>query len=271
MDTEAVIRLDDVCFSYGRQEVLHNISFGLDMGRMVGVVGPNGGGKTTLLRLILGILVPRLGTVEIFGAGPTQARGRLGYVPQHFEFDMRFPVTVRDVVQMGRLERHSWGPYRRADRAAAEHALEQVGLKEHVRATFADLSGGERQRVLVAQALAGEPDILLMDEPTANVDSRAEHALFELFHELNHGRIIVLVSHNLTVVTRHVTDVLCVNRTAELRKIESMTAAVFQEAYGGDLALLEHGVTCHVIDSSGVMNSPHSGEHHHGHTHEGSQ
>lgn len=257
---DAVVSLDQVCFSYGTQEVLHHIAIQIGARQMVGIVGPNGGGKTTLLRLILGLLPPRLGEVTVFGQAPAAARGRIGYVPQHFNFDARFPVTVLDVVQMGRLERHRWGPYRKADRAAALEALEQVGLAHQWRAAFSELSGGERQRILVAQALAGAPDILLMDEPTANVDAQAEHALYELFHELNRSLTILLVSHNLTVVTRHVTHVLCVNRTASLHPIENMTVAVFQEAYGGNLALLDHGVSCHVVDASTVMREAHGGE-----------
>ena len=139
-------------------------------------------------------------------------------------------------------------------------ALEQVGMAELHNRSFAQLSGGERQRVLVAQAIVCEPDLLLMDEPTASVDALAEHGLYELFHELNRTRTLVLVSHNLGVVTRHVTHVLCVNRTAELHPIDAMTSGVIPQAYGGDLALLRHDHTCHVIDSSGAMQTPHRGE-----------
>jgi zinc transport system ATP-binding protein len=125
---------------------------------------------------------------------------------------------------------------------------------------FAALSGGQRQRALVAQALVSDPPLLLMDEPTASVDAPMEHKLYELFGRLNKERTIVFVSHNLKVVTSHVTHVLCVNREAEMHAIGDITSSVFQAAYGGDLTVLRHDETCHVIDSSDVLHSPHTAE-----------
>lgn len=255
-----ILDVRDVCFSYGAQEVLHNVSFQVGARTMAAIVGPNGGGKSTLLLLLLGVLTPRHGSIRVFGDAPAVARRRVGYVPQQLQFDPKFPVNAMDVVLMGRVNRDHVGPFRRADREAALQALEQVSMADRRRRAFASLSGGERQRVLLAQALVSDPELLLLDEPTASVDALAEHALYELFHILRQRITIVFVSHNVNVVTRHVSHVLCVNRTAAMHPIAEIMSAEFREAYGGDLAVLLHDVHCHVLDASGVMRSRHAAE-----------
>ena len=255
-----VIDVEDVCFAYGAQEVLHNISFRVPACAFVAVVGPNGGGKTTLLKLILGELAPRFGRVQVLGHAPQAARRRIGYVPQSLPFDPGFPVCVRDVVLMGRVDRHVIGPYRADDRRAASAALAQVGMEAFERRPFADLSGGQRQRVLIAQALVSAPELLLLDEPTASVDPTATSQLHALFHELKADRTIVMVSHNLGAVTGHATHVLCVNRTSEMQVLADVSNGTVHQAAGGDLALLQHGPKCHVIDSSYVLDTPHHGQ-----------
>ena len=131
--------------------------------------------KTTLMRLALGLLKPRHGSVKVLGAAPAQRRCSIGYVPQHLTYDTAFPVSVLDVVLMGRVERHWLGPHRRADRAKAIAALERVRLGHLKHRALSQLSGGQRQRVLIAQALVTEPELMLLDEPTANVDAESEH------------------------------------------------------------------------------------------------
>ncbi len=257
--SDFVIDVQDVCFAYGAQEVLHNVSFRVPACAFVAVVGPNGGGKTTLLKLMLGELAPRFGHVRVLDGTPQAVRRRIGYVPQSLPFDPSFPVCVRDVVLMGRVDRHCVGPYRKEDRRAAGAALEQVGMSSFERRPFADLSGGQRQRVLIAQALVSAPELLLLDEPTASVDPDATRQLHTLFLELKADRTIVMVSHNLGVVTGHATHVLCVNRTAEMQVLADVASGTVHQASGGDLALLQHGPECHVIDSSAVLDSPHHG------------
>ena len=256
---DGVINVHNVCFAYGGQEVLHNVSFQVPERAFVAVVGPNGGGKTTLLKLILGELAPRFGQVRVLDGAPQEVRRRIGYVPQSLPFDPGFPVSVRDVVLMGRVDRHRMGPYRADDRRAAGTALAQVGMGRFERRPFSDLSGGERQRVLIAQALVSGPELLLLDEPTASVDPAATSQLHALFHELKADRTIVMVSHNLGAVTGHATHVLCVNRTAEMQVLADVASGVVHKAFGDDMALLQHGPECHVIDSSGVLETPHQG------------
>ena len=254
-----VIDVQDVCFAYGAQEVLHNVGFNVPRCAFVAVVGPNGGGKTTLIRLLLGELVPRFGRIRVLGGAPVEVRRRIGYVPQALPFDPGFPVCVRDVVLMGRVDRRPIGPYRAEDRRAAGLALAQVGMESFERRPFADLSGGQRQRVLIAQALVSAPEVLLLDEPTASVDPAATSQLHALFHELKADRTIIMVSHNLGAVTGHATHVLCVNRTAEMQVLADVATGTVHQTFGGDLALLQHGPACHVIDSSDVLDTPHLG------------
>ena len=181
---------------------------------LVSLIGPNGGGKTTLFRLLLGLLKPNRGTIRVFGEPPERVRTRMGYVPQHTSFDPRFPISVRDMVAMGRLTGRSTGPYRADDREAAGQALDEVGLAELADRSFADLSGGQRQRILIARALASGPELLLLDEPTANVDRAAEARLYELLGELNRRLTILMASHDVGFVTKFVKQCLCVNRSA---------------------------------------------------------
>jgi zinc transport system ATP-binding protein len=255
-----VIEVQDVCFAYGGQEVLHNVAFRVPARAFVAVVGPNGGGKTTLLKLLLGEIEPRFGLVRVLGGPPRQVRRRIGYVPQTLPFDDGFPVSALDVALMGLVDRHALGPYRAADRRACAAALARVGLRGFEQRPFAELSGGERQRVLIARALVSAPELLLLDEPTASVDPAATHRLHTLFEELKAERTIVMVSHNLGAVTGHATHVLCVNRTTELQTLADVASGTVPQAAGGSLALLQHGPACHVIDSSHVMDSPHQGE-----------
>jgi len=177
---EPAIVLDNGSFSYTRHPVLDGVTLTVPKGDFAMVVGPNGGGKTTLIKLILGLLVPTSGRVSLFGKSPEAAWNQVGYMPQYTHVDMAFPVSVMDVVLMGRLTQSKRWRYSKNDREAARHALNEVGLLEKQKKPFSSLSGGQRQRVLIARALCSNPSLLLMDEPTANVDPAAEATLFEL-------------------------------------------------------------------------------------------
>lgn len=251
------LEFDAVCFSYTQEEVLHNVNLKVETGSLVAVVGPNGGGKSTLVKMALGLLKPRRGAVWVWGNAPERMRCKIGYVPQYFEFDASFPVNALDVVLMGRAERHWIGPYRRRDREAAMRALERVHLSHLSHRAFSMLSGGERQRVLIAQALASDPELLILDEPTANVDAAVEHQIYEFLHQLNREITIVVVSHNLSVVTRHASHVACVNRTATLHPMDALSRDSLHTVYGQDLAVLQHGDSCHVINPDSAPHDRH--------------
>jgi zinc transport system ATP-binding protein len=263
-ETSSVIQVKDLCFSRGDQEILHNVSFTIAEHALVAVVGPNGGGKTTLLKLILGELAPLYGTIRVFGQAPESVRSRIGYVPQSIPFDPRFPVSVREVVLMGRVAKSRFGFYGAADRVAAAEALERVELTGFENRPFSKLSGGERQRVMIAQALAGGSELLLLDEPVANVDPEHTSRLYELFSKLTESVTVMMVSHNLSVVTGHATHVLCVNRGATLHAISEVATATIHEAFGGSLTEIRHGADCQVVDPFLNLHTPHHGSAAHG-------
>jgi len=255
------LEFEDVCFAYERKAVLHNVDLSVPEKSLVAVVGPNGGGKTTLVRLALGLLKPQCGRVRIFGDAPERHRRSIGYVAQHLSFDSAFPVSALDVVLMGRVDRCRLGPYRRGDRIKAREALDQVRLAHLSQHPMAHLSGGERQRVLIAQALVANPDLLFLDEPTASVDAEAEHNIHELLHELNAHMTIVVVSHNLNVVTRHASHIACVNRTASLVRVDAFSEGELRAFRLGDTTVLQHGPRCQILDPSAALQEPnHGGE-----------
>ena len=218
------IDITNICFGYETYEVLHNINLHIDEGSLAVVVGPNGSGKTTLLKLIIGLLTPRYGEIRIFGEAPVGHRRDVGYVPQFMMFDTKFPISALDVVLMGRVERHGFGGYDKHDRLVASDCLKHVGLEGFERHQFSDLSGGQRQRVLIAQALASEPKILLLDEPAANLDVPGAEAIYQLLKELNAKLTIVMVSHNLNMVESFASHVICVNHTADMHRISEVSS-----------------------------------------------
>lgn len=200
-----LVAFDDVTLGYGGVPVLRHLSFHVCAGEFLGIVGPNGSGKTTILRAILGLIQPLAGRIQAEGL-PV-----IGYVPQREHIDPIVPVTAMEVALMGRAPR--LGPLRRPrrrDREAAERALAQAGVTDLADHLFRDLSGGQQQRVLIARALAAEPDLLVLDEPTNGMDLASEHAIVELVRTLNRDRglTVVLVTHLLPIVLNAATTIL---------------------------------------------------------------
>lgn len=237
------IVFEHVWFAYDAPVVLEDVTFSISRGDFVSIVGPNGGGKTTLLRLALGLIAPLRGTIAVLGAAPAEARRFVGYVPQHQAFDPQFPVTVLEVTLMGRLApARPLGPYGRREKELAREALDKVGLLDARDRPFATLSGGQRQRVLIARALASAPELLLMDEPTANVDSPALGELYDLLNVLNRTMTVVLVSHDLGFVSRLVRRVVCVNRTVTTHPVSELSGAELERLYGTSVQMVRHEV-----------------------------
>jgi zinc transport system ATP-binding protein len=207
------IEIKDLSFGYGGALTLEAANLTIKRGEFVGLVGPNGGGKTTLLKLIIGLLLPDRGEVRVFDQHPTQVRKSIGYVPQFIDVDRSFPITVLDVVLMGRLGLTGFlGGYRQEDKAKAQYAMEQMGVWELSQQRLGNLSEGQRQRVLIARALAAEPRLLVLDEPTASVDSKAEGKISLVLEKLRRSITIVMVSHDLGLLKCHADRLIYVNR-----------------------------------------------------------
>lgn len=238
------LQFNQVSFGYDSHLVLEDATFTIRPRDFVSVIGPNGSGKTTLLRLALGMLAPRAGSVKLFDAAPISMRHRIGYAPQHTAIDLQFPVTSRDVVVMGRI-RAGQLLYSREDYRAAQTALARVRLDGVAKKPFGTLSGGQRQRVLLARAICSNPDLLILDEPTSHIDPSSEEILFELLHELNQTMTVIIVSHDVGVVTQHVSQVICVNRKIVVHPTSALNGKLLRELYGSDsLRAIRHDHCC---------------------------
>ena len=216
--TKNIIELSGISFSYGDDLVLRKVSLAIHQGDYLGIVGPNGGGKTTLLKIMLGLLRPKEGTVSLFGTDIRKFKewSRIGYVPQKAtNFDPNFPATVEEVVAMGRFSRR--GPLhslQSSDRLIIKKSLEQVEMGAFANRRIGDLSGGQQQRALIARALAGEPEVIVLDEPATGVDEPSQEAFYALLRELNLTRelTLVLVSHDQTIIERESTEIAHVHQ-----------------------------------------------------------
>lgn len=208
-----VIQITGLNFSYGRTQVLRDVTLEVPAGSITCFTGPNGGGKSTLLKLILGIVEPQSGTIRVMGLAAADAAIRVGYMPQYIQFDPRFPITVEQIVLMGRLRGNRPGFYSKADRKMAEACLQEVEMDGFARKPFSSLSGGQKQRVLIARALAVQPELLLLDEPTAMVDNHIEAKLLEQLRALHARMTIVLVSHDMDFLSQLVQVSFHVNGT----------------------------------------------------------
>ncbi|MGQ4557440.1 ATP-binding cassette domain-containing protein [Halobellus sp. GM3] len=240
------IEVEDVTYAYGGQPVLEGISFDVDDGEFLGLVGPNGSGKTTLLELLIGLRRPDSGSVTLFGepAATFDDGERIGYVAQDVaNANGEMPVTVAEAVRMGRYPHRLLGRFSDADRRAVEAAMERVEIADLADRRVGRLSGGQRQRVFIARALAGNADLLALDEPTTGVDAESREAFYDLLYELNDGGMtIVLIEHDIGVVTTHASEIACLNR--ELFFHGSPEAFVetdaLAEAYGGGQHVIHH-------------------------------
>jgi len=242
-DNAAAISANGLSFSYGGPPVLEDATFTVEEGDFASIVGPNGGGKTTLIKLILGLLQPTGGSILVNGKTPAAARPRIGYMPQQAELDLSFPMSVTEIVLMGRLQPGLRpGPHGREDRRLAATMLETLGLEDVARRSLGELSGGQRQRVLIARALACEPDILLLDEPTAHLDVHQEDEFLEILRDLNQRMTVVMVSHDLGFVSSCVNRCICVNRHVHLHPTSALKDDLIRSMYGDGVRLIRHDV-----------------------------
>ncbi|MCK9406894.1 MAG: metal ABC transporter ATP-binding protein [Methanothrix sp.] len=248
--TAEIVSIDNLWIFREEHAILEDINLKLERADFLGLIGPNGGGKSTLLKVMLGLIKPDKGRIRIFGQEPEAARARMGYLPQKTIFDQNFPIRVQEVVQMGRFSKtglfHRYGP---ADRNAAFRALEEVGMEDRADREIGALSGGEQQRVFVARSLVSDPELLLLDEPTAGVDSSQQTEFYELLCHLNQdmGIAIVLVSHDITAISKYVGKIACLNQRLYYHGSKELTNEDIEKAYGCPVEMIAHGTPHRVL------------------------
>ena len=238
---EPIVKFENVSFSYNSDCVLDKVTLDILPKDFIWIVGPNGGGKTTLIKLLLGLLRPREGKITVFGSAVENCRERIGYMPQHAHLDLKFPVTVLDVALMGRLKAgNPVGRYSADDKRAALEALAAVSLDDQADRRLGELSGGQQRRLLIARALACDPELLVLDEPTANLDRVVEGELFDILRELSSRMTVIMVSHDPAFVTDFVRSVVCVNKSVSVHPTKRFDSEFMHDLYRGDMRIVRH-------------------------------
>jgi zinc transport system ATP-binding protein len=239
--TITAIEINALNFYFDDLNILEDINLTIEVGDFAGLVGPNGGGKTTLLKLILGLYKAKSGHISILGKPLKKQRKLIGYVPQYANFNRDFPISVLDTVLQGRLGLTSiLGHYSKNDQLIAQKVMHETEISDLAQRSIQLLSGGQMQRVLVARALAAEPEILLLDEPTANIDQRAEKDIFDLFKLINQRMTILIISHDISFVSNYINKVFCLNKTLVCHDASNVTSDTIHTLYGEHVSEVLH-------------------------------
>jgi zinc transport system ATP-binding protein len=230
--SEPAIAIQDLWFAFNNQTVLEEINLEISVGDFVAMIGPNGGGKTTLIKIMLGLLTPDEGNIRILGQAPKRISQQIGYVPQDVHINTSFPISAIDVVLMGKLKPHKgWVRNSAKDRLEAQEALEKLDMGRYSNRRIGELSGGQRQRAFIARALVTKPQILLLDEPTANIDTAGQAGLYRLLKKLNDDLTIIVVSHDIMMISRYIKSVACLNRRIHHHHHAEITKEMLETMY----------------------------------------
>jgi len=224
-----------VSFSYNGQPALSSVNLTIREKDFIAVIGPNGGGKSTLIKLILGLLTPNKGDISVMGGTPRDFSSAVGYVPQNVHINENFPITAMDVVLMGCLDpgkqRNHPKRTRARERKEAMETLDRLHMADNAHKKIGELSGGQRQRVFIARSLMTHPRLLLLDEPTASIDTKGQADFYELLETLNTEVAILVVSHDLFIVSNYVKSVACVNQRLHYHPHEEITGRMMETMY----------------------------------------
>lgn len=252
------VELEGVTVHYGQVLALDNINLIIREKEFMGIIGPNGGGKSSLLRVIGGLVKPGQGKVRVLGMPPCRATGRIGYVPQHSNINKQFPINVTDAVLSGCLQNHGLflHRYTQEDLRATEKILQQLEIQDLADRQIGALSGGQMQRVLIARALVMNPEILLLDEPTASLDAQSRSSIYDILKDLNHHMTIIMVTHDMGVISSHVTQIACLNTEMFYHGEPELNNEILDQVYGCPVDLIAHGVPHRVLHH-------HKEDHHH--------
>ncbi|KYC53371.1 MAG: Cobalamin import ATP-binding protein BtuD [Candidatus Methanofastidiosum methylothiophilum] len=243
-----IVKIENLSYDYGDHRVLEDINLKVYEDDFLGIIGPNGGGKSTLLKLILGLLVPTQGKIYLFNKSPKEGREFVGYVPQYTLVDRNFPINVEQVVLSGRINHTDFlKRYSEKDRKISNKAMEIMGIQDLSKIQIGKLSGGQLQRVLIARALSTEPRLLLLDEPTSNIDVQAETDFYDFLHELSEKMAIILVTHDTGAISSHVKSIACINKTLHYHGEKNIPPKVFEKLYGCPIELIGHGIPHRVL------------------------
>jgi zinc transport system ATP-binding protein len=243
MNNNPIIEIKNLNFSYKSESVLEDVNFELYPEDFLALIGPNGGGKTTFVKLILGLLKPDNGTLLIFGKRPESVRSKIGYVPQKSTEKYRdFPINVNEVVQTGLLTGSFSKKSLFAARGSVQKVLESVSMDSFMNTQIGELSGGQLQRVLIARALVSNPELLIMDEPTASIDAEMEYGLYDILKELNKKIPLIIVTHDLTAISDNVNKIGCLNKRLYCHKAGEVTEEDILKTYNCPVEFLGHGL-----------------------------
>ncbi len=239
---DEIVRVENVSVYFDGNTALEDVSLTIRRDEFLGIIGPNGSGKTTLLKVIIGLIQPSRGRVLVMGRPPHKSRQVIGYVPQFNLFDRDFPINVRDVVLMGRFARQGFlSRYTAADLKRADEVLQTVGMAGFKQRQIGKLSGGEQQRVFIARALMTDPELLILDEPTASVDPNTQADFYALLRRLKERMAIVLVSHDVAAVSTYVDNIACMNRRLVYHGSKEIDPDVLRATYQCPVQLIVHG------------------------------
>lgn len=241
----AIINIENVWVIRDNTTLLEDVTLSVEKNDFLSIIGPNGAGKTTLLKVILGLIQPDKGSATVFNKSPQKGRKNIGYLSQRIQFDPQFPISVFDVVLMGRYKLFS--RYTKKDKSSTQSALETVNMSEFAHRQIGNLSGGELQRVFLARALVREPDLLLLDEPTAGIDPEMRKSFYELLVNLNETMAIVLVTHDISVVSVYVDSIVCLNRKLYYHGGSEGALEKLEDVYQCPIEVLAHGVPHRVL------------------------
>ncbi len=243
---ENAVEINEVGVKFNKHPVLQDINLSIKINDFLAIIGPNGGGKSTLLKIILGLVNVDQGDVKIFGQHPGNPSNPIGYLPQHVSFDPDFPINVFETVLSGRY--HGFlKKYSDEDRIKVTKALEEVGMMEMKDRQMSQLSGGQMQRIFIARAIVREPKLLLLDEPMASIDPEMQNSFYNLLLKLRERMAIVLVSHDVGAVSSHVDNIACLNRRLYYHGAVEHAAASLEKMYKCPIDLLSHGIPHRVL------------------------